>query len=560
MISLLLVEDNPKEALVIKNMLKEGLQNQFTLKHSRSLSDALNLIQQNQFQAIILDSHLPDGKSFESIPQFLQFCPDAPVLILSGVEEEDQAIQAVKSGVQDYLIKGQTSSSTLCRAVRYAMERQRATQRITQLAHYDHLTGLANRGLFYERLNCAVARCHRNDTAIALMFLDLDHFKDINDTLGHDCGDSLLKTVAARIKKCIREIDTGVRLGGDEFAVLLEQIVSIEDVASVAQRILHLLAQPVIIKQHQLHVTGSLGITIYPWDSANPQELLSHADAAMYRAKAQGGNTHQFYTAGMKTAGLDGSTLEMELSRALAKEEFLLHYQPQMNLRTKQVIGMEALLRWHHPYQGLIGPNQFIPQAEENGMIIPIGEWVLRTASKQAKYWEKQGFPAPHVAVNLSARQIHQGNLPALMQDILKHSHLDPENLKLELTETFLIHETEETIQTLRELKAMGIHLYIDDFGAGYASLRYLKSFPIDGIKLDQSLIQNLPHSPNDAAIVMAVISLAKALGLQVIAEGVESQEQVDFLEEYGCDAMQGYWIAPPLPANESTQHMVHMS
>ena len=560
MISLLLVEDNPKEASVIKNMLKEGLQNQFTLTHSRSLGNALDLIQQNQFQAIILDSHLSDGKSFESIPQFLQFCPDAPILILSSVEEEDQAIQAVKSGAQDYLIKGQTSSSTLCRAVRYAMERQRATQRITQLAHYDHLTGLANRGLFYERLNCAVARCHRNDTAIALMFLDLDHFKDINDTLGHDCGDSLLKTVAARIKKCIREIDTGVRLGGDEFAVLLEQIVSIEDVASIAQRILQLLAQPVIIKQHQLHVTGSLGITIYPWDSANPQELLSHADAAMYRAKAQGGNTHQFYTAGMKTAGLDRSTLEMELSRALSKEEFLLHYQPQMNLCTKQVIGMEALLRWHHPYQGLIGPNQFIPQAEENGMIIPIGEWVLRTASKQAKYWEKQGFPAPHVAVNLSARQIHQGNLPALMQDILKHSHLDPEHLKLELTETFLIHETEETIQTLRELKAMGIHLYIDDFGAGYASLRYLKSFPIDGIKLDQSLIQNLPHSTNDAAIVMAVISLAKAIGLQVIAEGVESQEQVDFLEEYGCDAMQGYWIAPPLPANESTQHMVHMA
>ncbi|MCA9455421.1 MAG: EAL domain-containing protein [Nitrospiraceae bacterium] len=560
MISLLLVEDNPKEASVIKNMLKEGLQNQFTLTHSRSLGNALDLIQQNQFQAIILDSHLSDGKSFESIPQFLQFCPDAPILILSSVEEEDQAIQAVKSGAQDYLIKGQTSSSTLCRAVRYAMERQRATQRITQLAHYDHLTGLANRGLFYERLNCAVARCHRNDTAIALMFLDLDHFKDINDTLGHDCGDSLLKTVAARIKKCIREIDTGVRLGGDEFAVLLEQIVSIEDVASIAQRILQLLAQPVIIKQHQLHVTGSLGITIYPWDSANPQELLSHADAAMYRAKAQGGNTHQFYTAGMKTAGLDRSTLEMELSRALSKEEFLLHYQPQMNLCTKQVIGMEALLRWHHPYQGLIGPNHFIPQAEENGMIIPIGEWVLRTASKQAKYWEKQGFPAPHVAVNLSARQIHQGNLPALMQDILKHSHLDPEHLKLELTETFLIHETEETIQTLRELKAMGIHLYIDDFGAGYASLRYLKSFPIDGIKLDQSLIQNLPHSTNDAAIVMAVISLAKAIGLQVIAEGVESQEQVDFLEEYGCDAMQGYWIAPPLPANESTQHMVHMA
>jgi len=557
MIKLLLVEDDHKEAMVIANMLKEGLQDQFILEQRRSVSEALDLVQQQSFQAIILNLSLPEGQSFESIPQFIQYCPGAPILILSEVEDEEQAILAVKSGAQDYLIKGQTSSSTLCRAIRYAMERHRATQRITQLAHYDHLTGLANRGLFYERLNCAVARCNRNDMAMALIFLDLDHFKNINDTLGHECGDSLLKTVATRIKKCIREIDTGVRLGGDEFAILLEQIVSVEDVAAVSQRILQLLAQPLIANHHQLQITGSLGITIYPWDSANPQALLSHADAAMYRAKAQGGNNYQFYTAGMKTARLDGSTLEVELTRALAKKEFLLHYQPQMDLRTKQIIGMEALLRWHHPYQGLLGPNHFIPQAEENGMILPIGEWVLRTASKQAKYWEKQGFPTAQVAVNLSARQIHQGNLPALIQDILKRSHLDPGNLKLELTETFLIHETEETLQTMRELKAMGVHLYIDDFGAGYASLRYLKSFPVDGIKLDQSLIQQLPDSINDAAIVKAVISLGKALGLQVIAEGVETQEQADFLEEHGCDAMQGYLVAPPLPAHESAQYMV---
>jgi diguanylate cyclase len=557
MITVLLVEDNYKEVLVIKNMLKEGLQNQFTLEHSPSVSSALDLVRNRPFQAIILDSHLPDGKSLESIRQFIQYCPGAPILILSGVEDEDRAIQAVKIGAQDYLIKGQTSSSTLCRAIRYAMERHRATQRITQLAHYDHLTGLANRGLFYERLNCAVARCNRNDTAMALMFLDLDHFKEINDTLGHECGDSLLKAVATRVKKCIREIDTGVRLGGDEFVVLLEQIISIDDVASIARRILHLLAQPLIVNQRQLHVTGSLGITIYPWDSVNPQELLAHADAAMYRAKAQGGNNYQFYTAGMKTAGLDRSTLELELRRALTKKEFLLHYQPQFDFTTKHVIGMEALLRWHHPYQGLVGPNHFIPQAEENGMIIPIGEWVLRAACKQAKYWEKQGFPTPPIAVNLSARQIYHGNLPALLQDILQSSHLDPEYLKLELTETFLIHETEETLRTLREIKAMGVHLYIDDFGAGYASLRYLKSFPVDGIKLDRSLIQHLPHNGNDAAIVHAVISLAKALGLQVIAEGVETQEQADFLEEHGCNGMQGYLIAPPLPANESALYMV---
>ncbi len=557
MIKILLVEDDHDEALMITKMLQEGLQNQFTLEQCYSVDDALELVRHESFQAIILDLHLPEGQSFDSIPQFIQYCPGAPILILSSVEDEEQAIKAVKSGAQDYLIKGQTNSATLSRAIRYAMERHRATQRITQMAHYDHLTGLANRGLFYERLNCAVARCNRNDMAMALIFLDLDQFKEINDTFGHECGDSLLKTVATRLKKCIREIDTGVRLGGDEFAVLLEQIMSVEDVALVAERILELLAQPMIVNHHQLQITGSLGITIYPWDSANPQELLSHADAAMYRAKAQGGHSYQFYTAGMKTAGLDGSTLEVELGRALTKKEFLLHYQPQMDLRTRAVIGMEALLRWHHPYQGLIGPNHFIPQAEENGMIIPIGEWVLRAASKQAKYWKKQGFPMPHVSVNLSARQIHHGNLPTLIQDILQRSHLEPEHLKLELTETFLIHETEDTLQTLRELKDMGIQLFIDDFGAGYASLRYLKSFPVDGIKLDQSLIQQLPHNPNDTAIVEALISLGKTLGLQVIAEGVETQEQVDFLAEHDCDAMQGYWLAPPLPANESAQHMV---
>ena len=555
MLKILLVEDNPEDATFVQRLLHEGLHNQLTFHQAPTAQQGLELAKQNPLQAILLDVNLQQALGLDYITQFIEYCPGAPIIMLSGIENEELALEAVKKGAQDYLIKGQMTSRGLCRAIRYAMERQRATQRITHLAHYDHLTGLANRGLFYERLNSAVARCNRNDTAMALVFLDLDHFKTINDTLGHESGDMLLKTVAHRLKQCIREIDTGVRLGGDEFAVLLEQILSVEDVATVANRILQLLAQPVLVQHHQLHVTGSLGITIYPWDSANPQELLAHADAAMYRAKAQGGNNYQFYTAGMKTAGLDRTTLEVELRRALNKQEFLLHYQPQYDLRTKQVVGMEALLRWHHPYQGLINPKQFIPQAEENGMILPIGEWVLRAASKQAKYWKKQGFPSAQVAVNLSARQIHHGNLPALLQEILKHSHLDPENLKLELTETFLIHETEETIQTLRELKAMGIHLYIDDFGAGYASLRYLKSFPLDGIKLDQSLIQNLPYSTNDAAIVDAVISLGNALGLQVIAEGVETTEQAQYLESHGCNIIQGYWISPPLPANETT-HM----
>lgn len=560
MIKVLLIEDKEEDTRFIQKLLKAEFPNQFTLKHTSSVADALETIRQEAFQAIILDLHLPEEKSLEAISQFIQSCPGTPILILSNVENEERAIMAVKHGAQDYLIKGQISGPSLSRAIRYAMERQRATQRITQLAHYDHLTGLANRGLFYERLNCAVARCNRNDMALALMFLDLDHFKEINDTLGHEYGDSILRTVASRLKKCIREIDTGVRLGGDEFAVLLEQITSVEDVAAVANRILELLAKPVLINHHQLCVTGSIGITIYPWDSANPQELLTHADAAMYRAKAQGGNNFQFYTAGMKTAGLDRSTLEVELRRALNKEEFLLFYQPQVDAQTMEVVGMEALLRWRHPYQGLISPNHFIPQAEENGMILPIGEWVLRTASKQAKFWQKQGFPTPSVSVNLSARQIHQGYLPSLIQDILDRTRLEPQNLKLELTETFLIHETEDTIQTLRELKDLGVQLFIDDFGAGYASLRYLKSFPLDGIKLDQSLIRHLPENQNDAAIVDAIINLGKAMGLQVIAEGVEAEKQVDFLAQHGCDAIQGFWVAPPLPANESSQIMVNMA
>ena len=558
MLKILLVEDNLEDASFIQGLLKEGLHNQLTLHQAPTAQHGLDLAKQNPLQAILLDVNLQQELGLDYIRQFIEFCPGTPILIMSEVENEELALEAVKKGAQDYLIKGQITAPGLCRAIRYAMERQRATQRITHLAHYDHLTGLANRGLFYERLNSAVARCNRNDTAMALVFLDLDHFKAINDTLGHEYGDMLLKTVAHRLKQCIREIDTGVRLGGDEFAVLLEQISSVEDVSTVANRILQLMAQPVLVHNHQLHVTGSLGITLYPWDSANPQELLAHADAAMYRAKAQGGHNYQFYTAGMKTAGLDRTTLEVELRRALTKQEFLLHYQPQYDLRTKEVVGMEALLRWHHPYQGLINPKQFLPQAEESGMILPIGEWVLRAAGKQAKYWEKQGYPTAKVAVNLSARQIHHGNLPALIQDILIQCHLDPENLKLELTETFLIHETEETIQTLRELKAMGMHLYIDDFGAGYASHRYMKCYPIEEIKLQHSLIQSLPKSTNDAAIVDAVISLGKNLGLQVIAEGVETAEQMAFLENHGCDVIQGHWISPPLPANESAQMMVH--
>ena len=554
MIKILLLDNECDEGLHIREMLKEGLRHQFITRHVANVTEAFLLLEQEAFDVILLDLQLPDSQGLDSLRQLRKKNPCPAVIILSGLNDETLAVQAVQNGAQDYLIKGQVNSQALARAIRYALERHRAQEQVAHQANYDHLTGLANRGLFYERLNSSLARCHRNDTAIALLFLDLDHFKSINDTFGHEYGDALLKTIGSRLKKCIREVDTGVRMGGDEFAILLDQVSSVEDVGAVAQRILDLIARPIVIHNHEIQVTSSLGITIYPWDCANAHDLMKHSDAAMYRAKAQGGNRYHLYTAGMQALTLDRSTMDVELRRALKKGEFLLHYQPQLDLQTEQIIGMEALIRWQHPYQGMVAPINFIPKAEETGLIIPLGEWVMRTASLQAKSWEKQGYPTPHIAVNLSAQQIHQKSLPASIERILQVTHFDPQYLHLELTESVLIHETQATIDTLRSLKAMGVQLYIDDFGIGYASLRYLKAFPLDGIKLDRSLIQDLTNDPNDAAIVRAIIALGNTLGLKVIAEGVETAAQAEFLKNHGCNAIQGFWVSPPLPAHESRQ------
>ncbi len=554
MLKILLVDDDIEDSTSTRNMLTEGFDTQCEIRCAKSMSESLQLVEEESFEIILLDLELPDSTGLDTLRQLRQTHPGAAVLIISGLQDEALAVQAVQNGAQDYLIKGQINSQALSRAIRYAIERHRVQEQVTYQAHYDHLTGLANRGMFYERLHYSLARCHRNDSAIALLFIDLDHFKAINDTFGHDYGDDILKTVAIRIKKCIREVDTGVRMGGDEFAILLDQISSVEDVGTVAQRLLALIAQPMVVHDHELHVTCSIGVTIYPWDCAKAQDLLKHSDTAMYRAKAKGGNNFQCYTAGMQSSSFDRSTIEVELRRGLTKGEFLLHYQPQIELGSHQTIGMEALIRWQHPYQGMVGPMDFIPKAEETGMIVPIGEWVLQTAAEQAKKWEREGFPLAPISVNLSARQVHQRSLPASIENILQATQLDPQYLRLELTENFLINESPSTLATLRDLKAMGVQIYIDDFGVGYASLRYLRAFPLDGLKLDQSLIQDITTDLNNAAIVQAIISLGNTLGLKVIAEGVETQEQADFLIDHGCDTIQGYWVTPPLPAHESVR------
>ncbi len=430
-------------------------------------------------------------------------------------------------------------------------EVKQVAETIWQQVYYDPLTGLPNRMLFEDRLTLELAHARRDKQGLAVMFLDLDHFKLINDTLGHSVGDQLLQDVAHRLKDTLRGTDTIARMGGDEFALLLTRVTHAENVARVAQKIFHVFKPPFNFGGHDFHITPSIGITLYPTDGEDPQTLLKNADTALYRAKEQGRNVYQFYTPAMNAKTLERLVLENNLRRALERKEFVIYYQPRVKINTKQIIGMEALVRWQHPEQGLISPVKFIPLAEETGLIMPLGEWVLRTACAQTKAWQEAGFPPLRVGVNLSARQFQQPNLVERVAQVLKETGLHPHYLELEITESAAMQNAEYTLPVLYHLKEMGIHISIDDFGTGYSSLSYLKKFPFHTLKLDQSFIRDLATDPNDAMIAKVVITLAHGLKLEVVAEGVETQEQLDFLKQLQGDEVQGYLFSKPLPAKE---------
>jgi diguanylate cyclase (GGDEF)-like protein/PAS domain S-box-containing protein len=434
--------------------------------------------------------------------------------------------------------------------------RKLAEERLNYLANHDALTGLPNRILFMERLALALAHAHRNRKMAAVMFFDLDRFKIVNDTLGHAAGDELLQEVARRVSCCLREDDTVARQGGDEFTVILEGLGNERDVAPVAQKIIDALAKPIDLGGQEVFVTASIGISVYPNDGPDAQTLVKNADAAMYRAKDLGKNNYQFFKADMNTRAFERLTLENNLRRALERNEFELHYQPQVDLATGQVVGAEALIRWRHPELGLVSPDRFIPIAEETGMILPIGEWVLRTACVQNKAWQDAGLPHLHVAVNLSGRQFKQKNLIAMIELILAETGLDAEHLELEITESVIMDQAAETIAAIGDMRMLGLRLSIDDFGTGYSSLSYLKRFPIDNLKIDRSFVRDITTDQDDAAIVKAVIALAHSLKLMVIAEGVETAAQFDFLREQGCDEIQGYYFSRPLEAADFTSRL----
>ncbi|MBI5782251.1 MAG: EAL domain-containing protein, partial [Gammaproteobacteria bacterium] len=433
-------------------------------------------------------------------------------------------------------------------------ERKQAQERLNYLAHYDTLTGLPNRVLLQDRLSQTMFEADRRDRLVAVMFLDLDRFKIINDTLGHDVGDALLKEVAGRLTACVRAGDTISRLGGDEFTVVLANVAHVDDVSRVAQKIVDSFIPPFQIAGREMFISTSIGITLYPFDDDKLDSLLRNADAAMYHAKEMGRNTFQFYTAELNRRTARRMALETALRHALERDELLLHYQPQVNLKTGKIIGAEALLRWQHPEMGLIPPLDFIPLAEETGLIIPIGEWVLRTACQQAQAWRRAGYPRFQVAVNLSGRQLQHRDLAKLVKKVLKETGLDPRHLDLELTESLLMHNTGDMLAAMEELHTHGVDFSMDDFGTGYSSLSYLKRFPIDTLKIDQSFVRDIPTDPDDAAIAQAIIAMAHSLGIKVIAEGVETAKQLAFMRSHKCDGMQGYYFSKPVTAEAMTK------
>ena len=430
-------------------------------------------------------------------------------------------------------------------------ERKAQAEQIHYMAYHDPLTGLANRALFKDRFQHAVAVAARTRSPLGIMFIDIDRFKVINDSLGHEGGDAVLIEAAKRIRACLRASDTACRIGGDEFTVILENLPTNQDAAQAALRLIQKFAEPLKIGDREIIVTASIGISIYPGATHDVQRLLKDANAAMHEAKESGRNRHVFYTQEMDARAQESLEYEMGLRKALPNGEFLIYYQPRVNTAMGKVVGAEALLRWQHPSRGIIAPDNFIPLLEDTGLVIPVGEWVLLQACRQCQDWHAAGNPSLNVSVNLSMKQFRSGSLLASVRRALKESGLPPRFLELELTETVLVDDAEQALDLMRELKDIGVSISIDDFGTGYSSLNYLRRFPIDLLKIDSSFIRDVVHNRGDAAITTTIAVMAKSLHLGILAEGVETREQARFLKTIGCHDMQGHLFGPAIPAGD---------
>jgi len=495
------------------------------------------------------------GKKLREVfppPEFERIFADLASVALSGIIHETEWRNSSTVFRADWLYRQVVRvEDGVMAIVRDISERKRLETKIQFQATHDSLTGLANRNLLHDRLNQAIAQAQRSDSGVWIIFVDLDRFKVVNDSLGHKAGDSFLTTISERLQSAVRDADTVARLGGDEFVLILPEIDANSLNASSVQRIMQVISQPIQIEQKEFSLNCSIGVAIFPNDGDTAGQLIERADIAMYRAKETGRNNFQFFTAEMNERLLERLRIEEAMRSAIDRGEFVLYYQPQVDLRSGEIIGAEALLRWQHPEMGMVSPARFIGLAEETGMIVEIGQWAIRHACDQHMAWLNAGLGRLRMAVNLSARQFSQPDLVASISKVLDESKMAPQDLELELTEGMVMADVESAIATLRDLKSLNVQLAIDDFGTGYSSLSYLKRFPIDVLKIDRSFVNDIAHSADDATIVLTIISLAHNLRLRVIAEGVETVAQLAYLQEHDCDEMQGYYFSRPLPADE---------
>ncbi len=550
-INALLIEDNLDDAHKFETMFNKVQQNSIFFHHVSSLTVAQDYIHVNFINLIILSISMPESKALEYINKIQIINSSLSIIILMEQDDRVFILKAMQQGVQDYLIKDEGDGYLVIRAIHHAMERKQIELQLTSMAYFDSLTGLANREYFHITFSRAIEQANRNKQSLSLLFLDLDHFKDVNDSFGHLIGDKLLIVIAERLRSCLRSIDFIARLGGDEFVILLDDIHTSLSVKKLVNKILISLSRAIIIETHEITISTSIGIVIYPDDALNTKDLLQYADIAMYKAKEKGRANFHMYTPELSTEIINKMNIKNDFRDAILRQELRLYYQPIINIPDNKIIAAEALLRWNHPTRGLLSANEFISIVEKSGFIIDIGEWVIAEAIKQTKKWQKNLLPKFGMAINLSATQLMNKGLMSFISAEIKQCSVKASTIKLEITESLLKKKNQQTRKILRNLSKQGFIISMDDFGTGYSSISYLKHFTIDILKIDHSFIHNYNSTPDTADFVKAIIDMAHALQLTVIAEGVEKEEQMTFLRKLNCDQIQGYLISDPVPALE---------
>jgi len=550
---ILIVEDNPGDACLFKEMLIESQMGSFELQHADRLSMGFDLIEKEKPDVVLLDLSLSDSSGLDTFLKLQEQSSGIPIIVLTGFDDEELAVKAVREGAQDYLVKGQIDGPLVARSIRYAIERKRSEMIIIHQAYHDPLTNLPNRILFNDRLKQGLMRTPWHKRFLGVLFLDLDNFKRVNDSFGHNAGDLVLKNAADRILSCLRSGDTLARMGGDEFGIVLADLAKEEDVSRIAQKIIDELSKPCTLGGNKFFTTTSIGISLFPKDGKDSEILLKNADMAMYRAKKKGRNNYQHFSPGLNFHALEKRMMEAAIRHALEEGQFFLQFQPQFDANSLEIIGQESLLRWNHPELGVILPDQFIPLAEESGLIVPIGEWVIRSACEQNKKWQRLGLKPIPVSVNISAGQLQNHRLVNVVESAIKQSGLDPQFLELEITE-YIMQIPEEAIIILSMLKEIGIQFSIEDFGKGYSSLSYLQRFPIQKLKIPQCFVNDITTNSDNAGVVTAIISLARGLKLRTIAGGVETKGQFEFLKSLQCHEVQGFYFSPPLDPEDASR------